>query len=65
MGAILGSQELSDIGTKEAGNGLLFFFFLTTVILINYLGVEKVMLWKGIKMVRTHQEGNFPWNSAD
>ena len=48
MGAILGSQELSDMGTKEAGNGL-HFFFLTTVILINYLGVEKVMLWKGIK----------------
>ena len=64
MGAILGSQELSDMGTKEAGNGLHFFFF-TTVILINYLGVEKVMLWKGIKMVRTHQEGDFPWNSTD
>ena len=45
--------------------GYFFFFFFTTVILINYLGVEKVMLWKGIKMVRTHQEGNFPWNSAD
>ena len=65
MGAILGSQELSDTGTKEAGNGLLFFVCFTTVILINYLGVEKVMLWKGIKMMRTHQEGNFPWNSAD